>query len=71
MQQKRHGQWVKVSRHKAAVAKAGKTLALRAVLTNSTGSTTVPLSFDIPKKAARPARFDGRHRRSLGLVVRR
>lgn len=52
VEQKRHGQWVKVSRHKAAEVKAGNDLALRAVLTNSAGSTTVPLSFAIPKKSA-------------------
>jgi hypothetical protein len=52
LQQKRAGHWVRVSRNLPAVAKAGKQLALRAVLTNSTGSTTVPLSFHIPKKAS-------------------
>ncbi len=33
------------------MARGGKRLALRAVLRNGTGSTTVPLSFAIPKKS--------------------
>ncbi|MET0524699.1 MAG: hypothetical protein ABWZ91_07865 [Nocardioides sp.] len=51
VQQRRAGHWVKITRADAAVARSGKPLALRAVLQNSTGTTTVPLSFAIPKKA--------------------
>lgn len=54
VEQKRGGEWVKVSRRLPAIAKAGKALVLRAVLEGQADATmTVPLSLDIPAKAGR------------------
>ena len=53
VEQRRDGAWVKVSRHNPALARAGKTLKLRAVLDGSGDtSRTVPLALDVPAKAA-------------------
>jgi hypothetical protein len=45
------GAWVKLSKDTPARAKAGKTLRLRLVLTNTAGNAVVPLSYEIPKSA--------------------
>lgn len=52
VEQKRNGEWIKVSRREPAITTAGGTLKLRAVLEGATASetTTVPLSMDIPNK---------------------
>ncbi len=53
IEQKRDGRWVKVGKGRQVIAQAGKTLKVRALLTGAGGaSTRVPLSFDVPKKAA-------------------
>jgi hypothetical protein len=52
VEQKRKGQWVKVGKGSPVLARAGKPLKVRAVLKNGTGSTTVPLVFAVPAKAA-------------------
>ncbi len=56
VEQRRDGEWVKVSRRIPAIAKAGRALNVRAVL-ESTGDAirTVPLSLDIPDDAGRRA----------------
>ena len=54
VQQRRGGEWVKVSRRAPAVATAGRSLALRAVLDGPGDATrTVPLSLDVPARAGR------------------
>ena len=50
VEQKVDGDWVKVSRSKAVIAKAGKALKVRALLSGPAGEKTVPLTFDIPQK---------------------
>ncbi len=52
MQQRRSGTWVNVSRRLPALATAGRTLTLRAVLEGPAGTRTVPLQFAIPARAA-------------------
>jgi hypothetical protein len=49
VQQKRGGSWVPVKRRQPAVARAGKALVLRAVLTGGGDSMTVPVTFRVPK----------------------
>lgn len=54
VEQKRDGVWSKVSRRVPAIATAGKTLNLRAVLSGAADeSMVVPLSLDIPAKVGR------------------
>ena len=52
VQQRRSGTWVNVSRRLPALARAGRTLTLRAVLEGPAGTRTVPLQFAIPARAA-------------------
>lgn len=52
MEQRRGGAWGKITRKNPAVAKAGKVLLARAVLTGPEGTTMVPVRFVVPKKAA-------------------
>lgn len=55
IEQKRGGEWTKVSRRKPAVAVAGETLKLRAVLEGATAdqTATVPLALEIPNNVGR------------------
>lgn len=55
VQQRRGGEWVKVTRKSPARVKAGRILRLRAVLTGPTGTTYVKHRFAVPK------RFQGRN----------
>ena len=52
VQQRRSGEWVKVTRRQPALVRAGSTLKLRAVLEGPAGTRTVPLQFAIPVRAA-------------------
>jgi hypothetical protein len=51
-EQRRDGQWVKLGKDTPARVKAGKRLRLRLVLANPGGNATVPLSYQVPVKAA-------------------
>jgi len=51
VQQKRAGSWVPVKRRSPALARSGKPLVLRAVLTGGGDSIKVPVTFNVPKKA--------------------
>jgi hypothetical protein len=52
LQRKVKGEWATVSRRQPIPARAGSTLALRAVLSGTGGSTTVPLWVRIPRRMA-------------------
>jgi hypothetical protein len=52
VEQRTNGAWVKLGKTTPAHAKAGRLLRLRLVLSSPTGTSTVPLSFKIPKQAA-------------------
>ncbi len=52
VEQRRNGQWVKVSRLSPVIAKAGKVLRLRLVLANPEGRANVPVAYKIPARAA-------------------
>jgi hypothetical protein len=52
VEQRAHGEWIKLNKTTPAHVKAGSRLRLRLLLANDAGSTTTPLSFGIPKKAA-------------------
>lgn len=51
VEQRRNGAWTKVTRRKPAIAPAGGTLKLRAVLEGAEATRTVPLRFEIPRRA--------------------
>lgn len=53
VEQKRGGDWVAVNRRRPAVVKPGGTLQLRATVANADGSSTVPLTVDVPKRTSR------------------
>jgi hypothetical protein len=55
VEQRRSGTWTKITRKSPAVARAGKTLRLRTVLSGPGGTRTVPVRFAVPRrvKAAR------------------
>jgi hypothetical protein len=50
VQQRKNGDWVKVTGKKPATVKAGHTLQLRAVLSGPGGTRHVGYSFDVPKR---------------------
>lgn len=54
VEQRRNGEWVRISRNKSAVAERGESLELRGLL-EGPGDTSmiVPLSLDVPNKAKR------------------
>ncbi|MEO6509804.1 MAG: SpoIVB peptidase S55 domain-containing protein [Nocardioides sp.] len=52
VEQRTNGAWVKLGKTTPAHAKAGKSLRLRLVLSSPSGTTTVPLTYKIPTKAA-------------------
>ena len=51
-EQRLDGEWIKLNKDTPARVKAGKKLRLRLVLANANGNDTVPLSMNIPVKAA-------------------
>ncbi|HET9421181.1 MAG TPA: hypothetical protein VFO49_08590 [Nocardioides sp.] len=51
VEQHRSGTWKKITNKAPAVARAGKKLKLRAVLTGPAGTKTIPVRFEVPKKA--------------------
>ena len=52
VEQRLDGHWIKLNKDTPARVKAGKKLRLRLVLANANGNDTVPLSLNIPNKAA-------------------
>jgi hypothetical protein len=52
VEQRLDGHWIKLNKDTPARVKAGKKLRLRLVLANASGTDTVPLSLNIPNKAA-------------------
>jgi hypothetical protein len=52
LEQRRAGTWVKVLKGEPVLARAGRTLALRAVLTSAAGTRTVPVAVAIPANAS-------------------
>jgi len=53
VQQKRGGAWVTLNRRHPAIVVPGGTVQLRAVIANVDGSTTVPLTIDVPRRTTR------------------
>lgn len=52
LEQRRAGTWVRIAKGEPVLATAGKKLALRAVLTSATGTTTAPVAVMIPAGAS-------------------
>jgi hypothetical protein len=51
VEQRRAGEWQKLTRRNPAIARAGKTLRLRTVLTGPAGTKALPVSFKVPRRA--------------------
>lgn len=57
LEQYRNGTWARVDRHHPAIARAGKKLVMRAALRGPDGTSYVPYSFAVPKRASRSMGF--------------
>jgi hypothetical protein len=53
VEQKRGSEWVTVNRRRAVKVVPGGTVRLRATIANVDGSSTVPLTIDVPKRTSR------------------
>ena len=52
VEQRRAGEWLRVTRRSPALARAGRELKLRAVLVSGRDTRAVPLTLTVPRKAA-------------------